>query len=198
MIGLIGGAMAHVLVGDPQDIATDIGPVIDREAFDKLVAHESYLKQIGVKLLARAPLDAAIANQGHYFAPAAYEIDTIKQLKAEVFGPVLHIIRYQESDLTRIIEDTNSSGYGLTFGLHTRIDSKIDQVQAAIHAGNIYINRTMIGAVVGVQPFGGQGLSGTGPKAGGPNYLTRFAHEKTITRNTAASGGNIKLVAGSD
>lgn len=196
VIGLLAGAMAHLRVGDPADIATDIGPVIDGDALDRLVEHENFLKEIGARLLARALMPEGLS--GHYFAPVSYEIKSMRQLPGEVFGPILHVVRFAAGDLPRVVDEINASGYGLTFGVHSRIDDRINDLSSKIHAGNVYINRTMIGAVVGVQPFGGQGLSGTGPKAGGPHYLMRFAHEKTITRNTAASGGNIKLVAGSD
>lgn len=198
LLELIGGAMAELRVGDPADPSTDIGPVIDRDAFDRLVEHERYLGTIGAKRIARADIDVTTVPDMYFFAPVAYEISSIDQLPGEVFGPVLHIIRYPTAQLSRVIDDINHTGFGLTFGLHTRIDARMDEISSQIEAGNLYINRTMIGAVVGVQPFGGQGLSGTGPKAGGPHYLLRFAHEKVITRNTAASGGNIALVAGSD
>ena len=133
--------------------------------------------------------------KGHFFAPCAYEIDSIKQLEREVFGPILHVVRYDSRDVDRVIDDINSTGYGLTFGIHSRIDGAQQYVANAVRAGNRYVNRTMTGAVVGVQPFGGEGLSGTGPKAGGPHYMLRFATERTLTINTAAVGGNASLLA---
>jgi RHH-type proline utilization regulon transcriptional repressor/proline dehydrogenase/delta 1-pyrroline-5-carboxylate dehydrogenase len=134
-------------------------------------------------------------EHGHFFAPRAYEIDGLERLQGEVFGPVLHVLRFQAQDLDGLIERINALGYGLTFGVHSRIDARIDAITGRIHAGNSYVNRNMIGAVVGVQPFGGEGLSGTGPKAGGPDYLTRFAVERTVSINTAASGGNAALLS---
>jgi RHH-type proline utilization regulon transcriptional repressor/proline dehydrogenase/delta 1-pyrroline-5-carboxylate dehydrogenase len=135
------------------------------------------------------------STHGTFFAPRAFEIRSMDMLTKEVFGPILHIIRFKADDLDDVINQINGSGFGLTFGLHTRIDHVMRHVTNRIAAGNCYVNRSMIGAVVGVQPFGGQGLSGTGPKAGGPHYLLRFATEKTITVNTTASGGNTTLVS---
>jgi RHH-type proline utilization regulon transcriptional repressor/proline dehydrogenase/delta 1-pyrroline-5-carboxylate dehydrogenase len=131
---------------------------------------------------------------GWYIAPSAYEIDSIFRLPGEVFGPILHVMRYAAKDLEKVIHDINATGYGLTFGMHSRLQQRTACVARQINAGNVYINRSMIGAVVGVQPFGGRGLSGTGPKAGGPNYLYRFANEKAIAINTAAVGGNVALL----
>ena len=131
----------------------------------------------------------------HFFAPCAYEIDTIKRLDREIFGPVLHIIRYRAADIDKVIKAINATGFGLTFGAHSRIRPSMDKLAGAMTAGNIYINRGMTGAVVGVQPFGGQGLSGTGPKAGGPYYLPRFATEKTVSTDTTRQGGNATLVS---
>jgi len=129
-----------------------------------------------------------------YFAPRAYEIAALKILEREVFGPVLHVIRYPAKDLDAVIDAVNQTGYGLTLGIHSRIDATIEHVAKRIRAGNCYVNRNIIGAVVGVQPFGGEGLSGTGPKAGGPHYLPRFATERTLTINTTAAGGNASLL----
>jgi RHH-type proline utilization regulon transcriptional repressor/proline dehydrogenase/delta 1-pyrroline-5-carboxylate dehydrogenase len=139
-------------------------------------------------------LDARAAG-GHFIAPTAVEIDSLERLQREVFGPVVHLLRYRADRLEDLVDSINATGYGLTFGIHTRIDSTARRVAARIQAGNVYVNRNMIGAVVGVQPFGGCGLSGTGPKAGGPHYLHRFAHERTLTVNTAAVGGNASLLA---
>ena len=139
-------------------------------------------------------LDVPEHLKGTYFAPQAYEIESITLLHEEVFGPFLHVIRYKAKDLDMVIEHINSIGYGLTFGVHSRINSNIENIVSKIRAGNCYINRTTIGAVVGVHPFGGMGLSGTGPKAGGPSYLERFVTEKTVTNNTAAVGGNADLL----
>ncbi len=146
------------------------------------------------KLVKAMALTEAHAN-GCFFAPHAFEIDSLKRLPREMFGPVLHVIRYKARDLDSIIDQINATGYGLTLGIHSRIDSTIEHIQQRIRAGNCYVNRNMIGAVVGVQPFGGEGLSGTGPKAGGPHYLHRFTTERTLTINTSAVGGNATLLA---
>jgi len=134
-------------------------------------------------------------RSGHYFAPLAVEIDGIARLTREVFGPVLHVVRFAASELDSVVDQINGSGYGLTLGVQTRIDGVARRIAARARVGNVYVNRNMIGAVVGVQPFGGCGLSGTGPKAGGPHYLPRFATEQTVTTNTAAVGGNTTLLS---
>ncbi len=191
-ITLLQGAMATRLVGDPMDLASDTGPVIDRDALQMLQDHKAKLDRTARKI-AEAPLPPETAS-GTFFAPVAYEIGSIRELEREVFGPVLHVIRFKSGEMDSIIADINASGYGLTMGLHTRIGTVMDHVSETVHAGNIYINRTMIGAVVGVQPFGGHGLSGTGPKAGGPHYLPRFATEKVVSIDTTRQGGNASLV----
>lgn len=192
-IAMLRGAMAELKMGDPQFYATDIGPLIDDEALAALHRHKSALDGFG-KFVAQVPMSEELRRQGHYFAPIAYEIGELSFLKGEVFGPALHIIRYEWEQLPQVIQAINDSGFGLTFGMHTRIDSVAEEAIAQVKAGNIYINRSIIGAVVGVQPFGGNGLSGTGPKAGGPYYLHRFATEKVVSVNTAAAGGNASLV----
>lgn len=192
VIALLRGALAELKVGDPRDPATDIGPVIDAAALQGLNQHLNRLKEFGT-LLGQAPLNDQAA--GWFIAPCAYEIDGIKRLPQEVFGPILHVIRYAAKDRDQIIEDINAAGYGLTFGLHSRLQTRAAEIADRVAVGNVYINRSIIGAVVGVQPFGGRGLSGTGPKAGGPYYLHRFATEKTISINTTATGGNIALLA---
>ncbi|QQG36221.1 MAG: bifunctional proline dehydrogenase/L-glutamate gamma-semialdehyde dehydrogenase PutA [Micavibrio aeruginosavorus] len=194
IIHMLKGAMAERRVGNPLDYSTDIGPVIDGEALAMLNAHRQKLDRTGT-LIAACPMDSSLSAHGHYFAPVAYEIKSIKDLEREVFGPVLHVIRYKAGELDQIIHDINATGYGLTFGLHTRIGSTIRRVTESMDVGNAYVNRTMIGAVVGVQPFGGQGLSGTGPKAGGPHYLYRFATEKVVSVDTTRQGGNATLVS---
>ena len=188
---LLAGAMQELVVGDPRILRTDVGPLIDRVALDGLQAHSDRMEKEG-RLVARTPLPPNL--DGHFFAPCAYEIDTIKRLEREVFGPILHIIRYRARDLDRVIEDINATQYGLTLGVHSRIDRTQNYIAGQIRAGNRYINRNMIGAVVGVQPFGGERLSGTGPKAGGPHYMLRFATERTLTVNTSAVGGNAVLL----
>lgn len=141
---------------------------------------------------------AGTAPEGCFVAPHIFELADAGQLTEEVFGPILHVVRYRADDLDGVLAAIARSGYGLTLGIHSRIDDTIEAIIAGVQIGNIYVNRNMIGAVVGVQPFGGNGLSGTGPKAGGPHYLARFATEQTVTINTAAAGGNAALLAGGD
>ena len=193
VIELLRGYMQTLLVGDPSLPETDIGPVIDADALAMLRAHVGHLEPVA-RWLQRAPLDAAAAARGNFFAPVAVEIDSLDLLKREVFGPVLHVVRYASKDLDRCIDAVNAMGYGLTLGVQTRIDATARRIAARARVGNVYVNRNMIGAVVGVQPFGGCGLSGTGPKAGGPHYLHRFATERTVTTNTTAVGGNASLL----
>jgi RHH-type proline utilization regulon transcriptional repressor/proline dehydrogenase/delta 1-pyrroline-5-carboxylate dehydrogenase len=192
MIEVIAGAARELLVGDPADPAVQLGPVIDAEAKQKLEAHIVRMKQE-----ARVHL-AGVAPDGNFVAPHIFELSSAEQLTDEVFGPILHVVRYRADQLDRVLQSIERSGYGLTLGLHSRIDDTVDAVIERLSVGNIYVNRNMIGAVVGVQPFGGHGLSGTGPKAGGPHYLARFATEQTVTVNTAAAGGNAALMAETD
>jgi len=193
MLTMILGAMDELKIGDPLLLDTDIGPVIDADAVAMLETHSARMMREG-KLLRRLPLTAA-HEHGTFFAPRVFAIDSIAQLQREVFGPVLHVVRYAADRLDKVCEAINASGYGLTLGLHSRIDETADFVRARVRVGNMYVNRNQIGAVVGVQPFGGEGLSGTGPKAGGPHYLHRFAHERTFTVNTTAAGGNAALLS---
>jgi RHH-type proline utilization regulon transcriptional repressor/proline dehydrogenase/delta 1-pyrroline-5-carboxylate dehydrogenase len=195
VIAMLKGAMAELAIGDPGVLATDVGPVIDLEAQQRLERHAAAIRQAGT-LIEHLKLPEA-CRHGTYFAPCAVEIESLAQLKSENFGAMLHVIRYRAKDLEKVVAQVNASGYGLTLGVHSRIESTWRRVQAAAHVGNCYINRNMIGAVVGVQPFGGEGLSGTGPKAGGPHYLLRFLTERTLTINTAAVGGNATLLASS-
>jgi len=192
VIAMLAGAMAELKVGDPADLATDVGPVIDADALEMLQAHAARMDQ-EARPIAVAPLDPALEH-GSFFAPRAYELQSLAQLQREVFGPVLHLVRWKAEQLDAVIDQVNATGYGLTLGIHSRIDETIDRIVARARVGNVYVNRNQIGAVVGVQPFGGQGLSGTGPKAGGPHYLLRFATEKTVTVNTTAAGGNASLL----
>ncbi|MFZ4623206.1 MAG: bifunctional proline dehydrogenase/L-glutamate gamma-semialdehyde dehydrogenase PutA [Rhodoferax sp.] len=233
VIAMICGAARELVSGDPADLATDVGPVIDTEAYTGIMQHLQRLNREARPLLAAsanpatlgnpvnpaAPGDAAGHAAGHtavympnqpvalmqqaqsaiqsianLIPPQAYEVASIADLKQEIFGPVLHIVRWSGDPLA-VIEQINALGYGLTLGIQTRIDSRARQLARAAHVGNVYINRNQIGAVVGVQPFGGEGLSGTGPKAGGPHYLVRFCAEQTITVNTTAAGGNVQLMA---
>jgi RHH-type proline utilization regulon transcriptional repressor/proline dehydrogenase/delta 1-pyrroline-5-carboxylate dehydrogenase len=191
VIAMLRGALAELTVGEPARLSTDVGPVIDAEAHANLARHVERLKQearlIGETVVEAAPPDT--------IAPVAFEIARIADLREEIFGPVLHVVRWR-GDAEAVIDEINALGYGLTLGVQTRIDSRALRLAGRARVGNVYVNRNMIGAVVGVQPFGGEGLSGTGPKAGGPNYLMRFCAEQTLTINTAAAGGNAALLAG--
>jgi RHH-type transcriptional regulator, proline utilization regulon repressor / proline dehydrogenase / delta 1-pyrroline-5-carboxylate dehydrogenase len=191
IIAGIAGALDVLRMGDPLEPATDVGPIIDQEALARLQSYEAQLAK-KAKLVGKTP---HLPKRGHYFAPCAYEVASITEVKEEIFGPVLHIVRYAAKDLDALMESINQFGYGLTLGIQTRIMGRAQQIAAKLRVGNVYVNRSMIGAVVGVQPFGGQGLSGTGPKAGGPHYLSRFVTEQTVTINTAAAGGNATLLA---
>jgi RHH-type proline utilization regulon transcriptional repressor/proline dehydrogenase/delta 1-pyrroline-5-carboxylate dehydrogenase len=190
VIEMIRGAVQALVVGDPMDLRTDVGPVIDGEACEGISAHLRRLHAQGRALLPAGDHPPA----SRLIAPQAFEVDAIADVQQEIFGPVLHIVRWR-GDPRRVIEEINALGYGLTLGIQTRIDTRAQALAARAHVGNIYVNRNIIGAVVGVQPFGGEGLSGTGPKAGGPHYLYRFCSEKTVTINTTAAGGNVTLMA---
>jgi RHH-type proline utilization regulon transcriptional repressor/proline dehydrogenase/delta 1-pyrroline-5-carboxylate dehydrogenase len=194
ILHMLSGAMAELVIGHPEKIATDIGPVIDMEALSILNRHHQALDGFGKKI-AQTPLDERLTETGNYFAPCAYEIPALDTLSREVFGPVLHVIRFKASGIDEVIADINKTGYGLTLGVHSRIESFQKKIAQSIRAGNMYVNRSMIGAVVGTQPFGGMGLSGTGPKAGGPHYLKAFSTEKVITIDTTSAGGNTSLVS---
>lgn len=193
VITMLKGAMQELKIGDPALLSTDIGPAISANAKATLEAHVERMNKEG-KLIARTQLSKE-TQYGSFFAPCAYEIPSLDLLTQEIFGPVLHVIRYKSQDLDHVIDAINATGFGLTLGIHTRIKSQADYILQRVNAGNRYINRNMIGAVVGVQPFGGEGLSGTGPKAGGPHYLPRLCHERSLANNTAAVGGNASLMA---
>src|SRR3990167_4349846 len=195
VIKMLHGAMQELVMGSPDLLSTDIGPVIDQNARSVLEAHvERLSKDKRAHLIAKTKLPTN-AEQGTFFPAHAFELDDLSLLTEEVFGPVLHVIRYDRNELDEVIDAINNLGYGLTFGVQSRIDTSIKYIVNRIQAGNIYVNRNMIGAVVGVQPFGGSRLSGTGPKAGGPHYLYRLIEEKTISINTSAVGGNASLMA---
>ncbi|MDY4295491.1 MULTISPECIES: bifunctional proline dehydrogenase/L-glutamate gamma-semialdehyde dehydrogenase PutA [unclassified Xanthomonas] len=189
---MLAGAMAELKVGDPGLLSTDVGPVIDADALQILTDHAARMDR-EARAIAVAATDDATAH-GSFFAPRAYELQSLAQLQREIFGPVLHVIRWKADQLDAVIDQINATGYGLTLGVHSRIDETIERIASRVAVGNVYVNRNQIGAVVGVQPFGGQGLSGTGPKAGGPHYLLRFATEKVVTVNTTAAGGNASLL----
>jgi RHH-type proline utilization regulon transcriptional repressor/proline dehydrogenase/delta 1-pyrroline-5-carboxylate dehydrogenase len=194
MLAMIRGAFEALVIGDPADLATDVGPVIDAEAKAKLDAHIAAMRAAGRKVWQRElPPECA---HGTFVAPTIIEIESIADLAEENFGPVLHVARFAADQLEQVIEDINATGFGLTLGLHSRIDATRRLVESRAHVGNLYVNRNQIGAVVGSQPFGGEGLSGTGPKAGGPHYLARFATERVTTVDTTAAGGNATLLAG--
>jgi RHH-type proline utilization regulon transcriptional repressor/proline dehydrogenase/delta 1-pyrroline-5-carboxylate dehydrogenase len=192
MIDMLVGAVEALDIGDPLDYATDVGPVIDADAMEKLDAHKGRMRSQATELV-NLPLPEA-CRAGTYVTPAVYELDDAGALMEEVFGPILHVVRFQGGHLDRVIDAINASGYGLTLGLHSRIASVADLVAERARVGNLYVNRNQIGAVVGVQPFGGEGLSGTGPKAGGPHYLARFATERVRTTDITATGGNVGLL----
>ena len=193
VIEMLVGAARELTLGDPLNYATDIGPVIDREAKDTLEAHKERMR-VEAKVLHDPPLDPELSH-GTFVAPAIFEIAEIGVLEREVFGPILHVVRFDGSRIEDVCEAINATGYGLTLGLHSRIKATADFVADRVKVGNLYVNRNQIGAVVGVQPFGGEGLSGTGPKAGGPHYLEAFAVERVRTSNLTASGGNASLLA---
>ncbi|MAL78566.1 MAG: bifunctional proline dehydrogenase/L-glutamate gamma-semialdehyde dehydrogenase [Sneathiella sp.] len=172
VIRMLDGAMSELKIGNPWDISVDVGPVIDAEAKEVIEAHSARLEAAG-QLIRKLPLPAA-ADDGCFVAPAAYRIDGIDALEREIFGPILHVVPFRAEEVNEVVGRINATGYGLTMGLHTRVDTRVQEVCDRAHVGNLYVNRNQIGAVVGVQPFGGEGLSGTGPKAGGPLYLRRF------------------------
>ena len=193
VLAMLTGAMAELAIGDPALLATDIGPLIDEPARAALEAHAARMTREG-RLLYRCELPAG-TEHGTFFAPRAFEIDSAGCLDREVFGPILHVVRWSADRLHRVLDEIDATGYGLTLGIHSRIDETRRQILARLRIGNSYVNRSMIGAVVGVQPFGGERLSGTGPKAGGPRYLHRFATERTLSTDTTAAGGNAALLA---
>jgi RHH-type proline utilization regulon transcriptional repressor/proline dehydrogenase/delta 1-pyrroline-5-carboxylate dehydrogenase len=194
VLRMLRGAMAELRVGTPLQFASDIGPIIDDEACAALHRHVERMLAEGARLLARTPLPDGLRAH-RYFPPCLLELATLERLHEEAFGPVIHVLRYPAAQLDRLIDEINALGYGLTLGVHTRIEATWRRIQRRLRVGNCYVNRSMTGAVVGTQPFGGEGLSGTGPKAGGPHYLPRFCSERVLTVNTAAIGGNAHLLA---
>jgi RHH-type proline utilization regulon transcriptional repressor/proline dehydrogenase/delta 1-pyrroline-5-carboxylate dehydrogenase len=194
MVEMIAGAAAELTIGDPRDIATDVGPVIDRTQHSMLSEH---LSRMGREQRIRfaGVLPGNLPAEGHWLAPHIVELDRAEALPGEIFGPILHVVRWKSGGLDAVCDSIESTGYGLTLGIHTRIDDVARRVRERLTVGNVYVNRNMIGAIVGSQPFGGSGFSGTGPKAGGPNYVCRFAREQVTSVNTAAAGGNASLIA---
>jgi len=196
MIDMISGAMRSLSNGDPRELTTDVGPVIDADAQKALDDHLAWLDK-NAKRIGRLDLPPEAKN-GTFVAPAMYEIGSLSELNRENFGPILHVVRFSAEGLGQVVEDINSTGYGLTLGLQSRIDTTRDFVEQRARVGNLYVNRNQIGAVVESQPFGGEGLSGTGPKAGGPHYVARFATERVTCIDTTAAGGNASLMAAID
>ena len=188
---ILAGALAELKVGNPAEPDTDIGPIIDRPACADLTKHVERMRRVA-KLVGEAPAPSA---KGNFITPIAFRLTLDELPRTEVFGPILHVCTYRRAELPKVLDWLRSTGFGLTLGIHSRIQSFVDDVVAATRVGNTYVNRSMIGAVVGVQPFGGEGLSGTGPKAGGPHYMLRFATERTLTINTAAIGGVTELLS---
>ncbi len=191
-VEMIKGAMEVLVLGDPADPATDVGPIIDAEARKLLDDHFAKMTAAGYATWQRDI--GALREKGSFFGPAIVELPSLKAIDREVFGPILHVIRYDPDDIETVGGELSAKGYGLTLGVHSRLEGFAEKVKAAVRAGNVYVNRSIIGAVVGVQPFGGSGLSGTGPKAGGPHYVARFATERTVTVNIAAQGGDPTLL----
>jgi RHH-type proline utilization regulon transcriptional repressor/proline dehydrogenase/delta 1-pyrroline-5-carboxylate dehydrogenase len=193
LLPLLTGAMAELSIGDPALLATDIGPVIDEKARIALTSHAERMSR-DARLLYQCALPVG-AEHGTFFAPRAFEIDSAERLSGEVFGPILHVVRWRADRLDTVIDEIAATGFALTLGIHSRIDETVRHVLDRLGVGNSYVNRNMIGAVVGAQPFGGERLSGTGPKAGGPRYLHRFASERTVSVDTTAAGGNATLLS---
>jgi RHH-type proline utilization regulon transcriptional repressor/proline dehydrogenase/delta 1-pyrroline-5-carboxylate dehydrogenase len=187
---MLTGAMDELVIGDPADPATDVGPVIDAAARSNLQAH---LDRWRGRIVHAVSLPPGL-ERGEFFAPALIRLESVEDLDREVFGPILHVVTWKTGDMEGTLGRVLASGYGLTLGVHSRIAGAADAVRRRARVGNLYVNRSMIGAVVGVQPFGGEGLSGTGPKAGGPHYLPRFAVERTWTVDTTSAGGNASLL----
>jgi RHH-type proline utilization regulon transcriptional repressor/proline dehydrogenase/delta 1-pyrroline-5-carboxylate dehydrogenase len=193
MLTMIEGAARELKLGDPMSPSTDIGPVIDAEQRAMLADHVAKMRKAE-----RLRYQGTVPAEGTFFAPTIVELGKAEALDREIFGPVLHVVRWKAKDLDAVLDAIDATGFGLTLGVHTRIEATIRKVVDRLDTGNVYVNRNMIGAVVGTQPFGGSGLSGTGFKAGGPHYLMRFAEEQVVSVNTAASGGNASLIAMGD
>ncbi len=192
VLEMVEGAASELKLGDPREPSTHVGPVIDTEARDKL---ERWVAGMAARGAVQFRRDGPVPAKGTYVAPTIIALDRARELTEEVFGPVLHVVRWRASELDALLDDIAGNGTALTLGIHSRIEATVARIAARLQHGNIYVNRNMIGAVVGSQPFGGSGLSGTGPKAGGPNYLHRLSLEQVLTVNTAASGGNAALLS---
>jgi RHH-type proline utilization regulon transcriptional repressor/proline dehydrogenase/delta 1-pyrroline-5-carboxylate dehydrogenase len=197
VIEMIAGAARELALGDPREPSTHVGPVIDADAKDKLDRWIAAMQGKG-RIRFRWDTFKPLPRAGTYVPPAIVTLERARDLTEEVFGPILHVVRWRAEQLDSLLDDIAAVGYALTLGVHSRIDARVEHIVHRLTSGNIYVNRSMIGAVVGTQPFGGTGLSGTGPKAGGPNYLERFASEQVVTINTAAAGGNASLLASAE
>jgi len=193
IVEMIAGAARQLKLGDPRDPSTHVGPVIDTDAKDRLDRWIAGMQREG-RVRFRWDEARMLPSAGTYVPPTIIALERARDLKEEVFGPILHVVRWRADALDALIEEIAGNGYALTLGIHSRIDTTVEEIAARLPHGNVYVNRNMIGAVVGTQPFGGTGLSGTGPKAGGPNYLRRFVTEQVVTINTAAAGGNASLL----
>ncbi len=191
VLNLLKGHMDTLVIDDPAHIETDIGPLIDKPAMDSIIRHIDKCRSLG-KVIHEC---GDLPGKGNFIAPVVIKVDGIEELEKEHFGPVLHFASYRHNELDDVIRNINKSGYGLTLGVHSRIEQRASYIRDRVHVGNVYVNRNITGAVVGTQPFGGQGLSGTGPKAGGPAYLRAFTTEQVFTVNTSAIGGNASLLA---
>jgi len=189
VLAMLSGAVAQLRVGNPEAIETDVGPVIDADAKRRI---DDYVSANEAKILFR--FEGEVPAAGHFVRPVAIGLERPEELDREIFGPVLHVVRWRFGELDQLVTAINARGFGLTMGIHSRIPDTIARVCARARVGNIYVNRSMVGAVVGVQPFGGEGLSGTGPKAGGPHYLLRFCVERTVSTDLTAIGGNAQLL----
>ena len=189
LVEMIKGNMSVQKIGDPNEFDTDIGPIISTEATKKLNNYIEECKKEGLDVF-----QSSEPSEKNYISPTLISVNKISDISSEQFGPILHILKYASNDIDKLINDINNTGYGLTMGIHSRIESQADHLRKNSKIGNIYINRDMVGAVVGSQPFGGVGLSGSGYKAGGPNYLLQFLNEKVISKNSVAFGGNTELL----
>ena len=192
MIEMIAGAAKELSLGDPADPSTHVGPVIDPEAKSRL---DAWISGKADRIRFRWDKDRRLPQRGLYVPPTIIALDRARDLQEEIFGPVLHVVRWRAAEIKTLLDEIAGNGTGLTLGIHSRIDATVDKIVRRLSNGNVYVNRNIIGAVVGTQPFGGNGLSGTGPKAGGPGYLRRFATEQVVTVNTAAAGGNATLLS---
>ena len=194
LLSLLTDAITELNIGPPSDFATDIGPVIDHGAKQSLTRYIKKAKK-DFSFIGTSPCDKNLHSIGYFVAPHIFEISSIHELPGEIFGPILHVIGYDRNHIDTVIDDINACGFGLTLGIHSRIETFYEYIRQRVSVGNIYVNRSITGAVVGTQPFGGEGLSGTGFKAGGPHYLLRFCVERTYTINTAAIGGDPELLS---